>query len=297
MKSLIVEGWRFLPHSYAVVHQWQLLSLSRMRNIHLKIRDMPLYHPRWRTQAGLFDAPAEQALRSLETAAADEQADATLRIVFPFDFSPAGSGRTAVFGTSENQALQRVQVSDEATYQQLLRRSPPQEVTVVTPSRWSAEGFYKYGFRTEQVVVIPHGVDIGTFHGVTDALARAGFRASLPMASDAFVFLSVGGMTGNKGIDILLRAFADVCRHYPEARLLLKGTDSLYNSMGFVRACLGELTSAEQDRLRDRVIIWADRYRIGPWPSSTRPPTSTFLPTALKGSIYRYWKRRRAGCQ
>jgi hypothetical protein len=31
-KSLIVEGWRFLPHSYAIVNQWQLLALLR-RNI------------------------------------------------------------------------------------------------------------------------------------------------------------------------------------------------------------------------------------------------------------------------
>jgi hypothetical protein len=29
-KSLIVEGWRFLPHSYAIVNQWQLLALLRI---------------------------------------------------------------------------------------------------------------------------------------------------------------------------------------------------------------------------------------------------------------------------
>ena len=93
MKSLIVEGWRFVPHSYAVVNQWQLLSLSRLKNVHLKVRDLPLYHPRWRTQAGLFDEAAEEALQSLESAAPGDYADATLRICFPFDFSASACGR------------------------------------------------------------------------------------------------------------------------------------------------------------------------------------------------------------
>ncbi len=254
MKSLIVEGWRFLPHSYAVVNQWQLLSLSRLGSTALKIRDMPLHHPGWRLQTGLFDKTAEEILRSLEPAAEGEHADALLRISFPFDFSASCCGKTAVFGTSENQALQRKQLSDEGTYQQLRRKSPPECITVVTPSRWSAQGFYNCGFKTEQVVIIPHGVDTATFHASVDPLVRARFRAKLPVEPDAFVFLSIGAMTGNKGIDVLLRAFAEVCRQHPEARLVLKGTDSLYNSRGFVRARMGELTGAEQLRVRDRLI-------------------------------------------
>ncbi len=91
MKSLIVEGWRFLPHSYAVVNQWQLLSLSRLKNLSLRIRDMPLYHQRWERQAGLFDEADEEVLRSLELAAAGERADATFRITFPYDFAPSGA--------------------------------------------------------------------------------------------------------------------------------------------------------------------------------------------------------------
>lgn len=259
-KSLIVEGWRFLPHSYAVVHQWQLLSLSRLPNIVLKIRDAPLYHPGWQTAAGLFEETAEQVLRSLEPAAAGEYADATLRVVFPFDFSPSGSGRTAVFGTSENQVLQRIQLADEGTYRQLRRGSPPRDVTVVTPSRWSAEGFYKCGFGSEQVCVVPHGVDPETFHAAADPLDRAHLRAKLPAGPDEFVFLSVGAMTGNKGIDLLLRAFAEVSRRRPEARLVLKGTDSLYNSTGFLRARMAELTSAEQHRVRDRLIYFGASF-------------------------------------
>ena len=255
-----MEGWRFLPHSYAVVHQWQLLSLLKRKDIRLKIRDMPLYHPRWRTQTGLFDESAEQALRFLEFAEPGECADAMLRIVFPFDFSASGCGKTAVFGTSENQAIQRRQLSDEESYQQLRRRRAPADVTVVTPSRWSAQGFYNCGFDTKQVIVIPHGVDPETFHPPADHPRRASLRAKLPVEPDEFVFLSIGAMTGNKGIDVLLRAFAEVSRRHPEARLVLKGTDALYNSKGLVRARMSELTAPEQHRVRERLIYFGGSF-------------------------------------
>ena len=260
VKSLIVEGWRFLPHSYAVVNQWQLLSLARLEDVALKIRDMPLYHRRWRPTTGLFEETSEQTLRSLRVAAAGEDADATLRICFPFDFSPSSSGKTAVFGTSENQVIQRIQLSDEGIYQQLRRGTPPREVTVVTPSRWSAQGFYNCGFQSEQVAVVPHGVDTRTFHAAADPLARETLRATLPVGREGFVFLSVGAMTGNKGIDLLLRAFAEVSRRHPEARLILKGTDSLYNSKGFLGAQMNALPRGDQHRVRERLTYFGASF-------------------------------------
>ena len=96
---------------------------------------------------------------------------------------------------------------------------------VITPSRWSAEGFYKAGFKTEQVLIVPHGVDVGTFHPMPDLRSQA--RNEIPVAEDDFVFLSVGAMTGNKGVDLLLQAFAVVYQKFPCARLVLKGLDPL----------------------------------------------------------------------
>ena len=79
----IVEGWRFIPHSYAIVNQWQLLALSRRANVTVKVRDIPFFRPRWQMQEGLFEQPSEQALRSIETAKPDESADVTLRVFVP----------------------------------------------------------------------------------------------------------------------------------------------------------------------------------------------------------------------
>jgi hypothetical protein len=47
--------------------------------------------------------------------------------------------------------------------------------------------------------------------------------------------VNLGAMTGSKGIDLLLRAFAEVLRRHPAALLVLKGLDPIYESKTFPR--------------------------------------------------------------
>src|SRR5690348_16278410 len=115
-KNLIVEGWRFLPHSYAIVNQWQLLALQRRIDLSLQVADLPFYKRRWQAQSGLFTAEEEADLRPIDPAPPGTQADITLRIALPLDFSPSPSRRTAVFGTSETQVLRTEQFADVAAY-------------------------------------------------------------------------------------------------------------------------------------------------------------------------------------
>jgi glycosyltransferase involved in cell wall biosynthesis len=254
-KRLIVEGWRFLPHSYAIVNQWQLLALLR-RNIVLKVVDVPFYRPSWQAQAGLFEPSAEQALRSIEVAQPAESADVTLRVFSPFTFSPSRSPLTAVFATLEQQLIQKFQVSDLREYEQLRRGPPPANVKAVTPSQWSAEGFYRAGFARDQVLVVPHGVDTGTFHPMPDI--RSDIRSGIPLSDGEFVFLSVGAMSGNKGIDLLLRGFAEVRRKFPYARLVLKGMDHLYDSRALLLKGIRGLSAGDQKLVLERMTYIGD---------------------------------------
>lgn len=239
-----------MPHSYAIVNQWQLLALAR-RDIRLKVVDAPFHRP-WQTQAGLFDPPAERLLRSLETARFGESADVTLRIFAPFSFSPSGSRVTAVFATLEQQLIRRHQVADRAEYERMRRSPPPAHIKVITPSRWSAEGFYKAGFNREQVIIVPHGVDVATFRPLP--AVRNQIRSRLGIGSGEFVFLSIGAMTGNKGIDLLLRSFAKICGGFPHARLVLKGLDPLYGSRDLLSKSLRLLPAYEQQKAVDKII-------------------------------------------
>lgn len=256
-KSLIVEGWRFLPHSYAIVNQWQLLALLR-RDISLKVIDAPFYRASWHAQEGLFDPEAEQALRAIGTARTDEAADATLRIVAPFRFSPSPSRLTAVFATLEQQVIRRRQVADAEEYERLRRAPPPPNVRAITPSRWSAEGFYRAGFAADQVIVVPHGVDIDTFH--PDPHGREAGRKTLKLADGEFAFLSVGAMSGNKGIDLLLRSFAEICRRVPGARLILKGIDPLYGSKDLLLRNMATLSASDRQLVADRITYIGEPF-------------------------------------
>jgi glycosyltransferase involved in cell wall biosynthesis len=250
-RSLIVEGWRFIAHSYAMVNQWQLLALLRRPDIAVKVIDLPFYRKRWQPQDGLFNSPDEQALRSIGIAGPKEGAEVTLRISIPFDFSPSRSERTVVFGTSETQVLREEQFLDPKTFALLLRAGPPSDIRVVTPSRWSAEAYYKAGFTDDRVLIVPHGADIGVFYPMRGIRDKA--RKRLALSADEFVFLSIGSMTGNKGIDLLLQAFSEVCRKFPYARLVLKGLDTLYQSDVFLSKNMQTMSAKDQERVRGRI--------------------------------------------
>ncbi len=257
-RNLVVKGWRFLPHSYAMVNQWQLLALLRRADIRLQHLDAPHYKANWCRTANLFATTAERQLAEIPAPPPDKQSDALLRLYFPYDFSPSTARRTAVFGTSEVQCILKAQCGDEGMYENFRRGLAPPDVTVVTPSRWSAEGFYQAGFKPEQVLVIPHGADVATFRPMPGL--REAARRAVPVAEDEFVFLNVGAMTGSKGIDLLMQAFAQVVRHFPKARLVLKGMDPLYNSRGRLQKILKTVDVADQTRVATRIAYFGESF-------------------------------------
>src|SRR5437867_7479288 len=122
---------------------------------------------------------------------------------------------------------------------------------MVTPSRWSALAYERFWLPRERIHVVPHGIDPTVLR--PDPAARDATRGALGLR-DAFVYLSVGAMTGNKGIDLLLAAFARVAEAEPDARLLLKGADALYESREMVRVVLDNLSARAREAVAGRLI-------------------------------------------
>ena len=73
MKSLCVEGWRFLSHSYALVNQWQLMSLAKRPGLALSVRDVPYIFDHWRQQRGQFHPAQEGMLAAIPILSRDGQ--------------------------------------------------------------------------------------------------------------------------------------------------------------------------------------------------------------------------------
>jgi len=248
--DILVEGWRFVPHSFAIVNQFQLLEMLD-RSVRVFHRDMPYLHQDWTPKTGLFDAAAEEKLRRIPSPQPNQKADVTLRMFMPYNLSPSDSKRTYVFGTTEWRIVQNLMVKSMgiASFAEAHRNS---DTVIITPSNWSRAGFLNAGAVAERVVVVPHGVDTNVFHPLLHE-DREALRRQWNL-DGCFAFLHIGVMTWNKGIRLLLKAFATVTERYPHARLVLKGNDAIRKSREFVVKDLQEmLTQEEIDRVLPRI--------------------------------------------
>src|SRR5262249_24096182 len=119
-------------------------------------------------------------------------------------------------------------------------------------SNWSKQGFVASGLAPDDVVVQPLGFDPQIFAPVGKE-ERARIRAEMRIAPDEFVLYHTSAMTPNKGLNILLPAFAQLVEQRPHARLLLKGSDALYASKHFADQSLQALGRETAEKVLSRV--------------------------------------------
>ncbi len=250
---ITVEGWRFLSHSYALVNQFLLLTWLERADCQLFHRDVPYYSPAWKACSGLFDPEREKKLRSLAAPPPGAEMDAVLRINVPFNILPAGNApltgvwATTEFGLVQNEMLQLMGVKD------LTQVHADSSVLLITCSQWSRAGFIRSGAHPSRVVVVPLGVEPDYFHPLPEAERQA--LRKMVQGEDKFIFLNVGMMTKNKGTAYLLKAFAIIAQKYPQARLLMKGGDTMYPSLQYLQQVGQEvLTPAEMARVESRLL-------------------------------------------
>jgi len=252
--TLVVEGWRFIPHSYALVNQHQLAALAGRPGLELFHRDLAYYNPSWTPRPGTMPAASERVVRAIPEPPADLVPDALLRIAVPYDFRDARAGRTFVFGTAEFGAVMAAAVRNNQPLRQAIAGN---RAHVVTPSNWSRQGFIRSGIPADRVHVVPHGID-PLLHRPPTPDQRSSARRSLRIADDDFVFLNIGAMTQNKGLDHLFRAFASLVASHPRARLLLKGIDALYPSSQFLRQSASRIPPGDMQVVMQRTHCLVD---------------------------------------
>jgi glycosyltransferase involved in cell wall biosynthesis len=223
-KKLLVEGWRGINHSYAMVNQFQLLALKKT-DIELQHHDLPFYKADWNLENNFcgLDSDAINSLATIGEVNPNTLPELTYRISFPFRFYPPKAGKLLVFGTTEQQVLMDHMVFDG--FKPAAYKNTP--LTIVTPSHWSKTGFLRAGFVDEQIAVVPHGVDLSIFKPI-DHEIRIQYRSLLGADKESFVILSVGGMMPNKGIDVLFAAYIELKRKYPHIKIVLKDQSNLY---------------------------------------------------------------------
>jgi glycosyltransferase involved in cell wall biosynthesis len=220
-----VEGWRFINHSYAVVNRNHLRWMLQDPRLEVSHKEMPLYSKSWVNKpADEFPQHFEQALK-LGPSDTPEAIDWVFRIDFPYRLEKPEHGKLLVFATNEYQIIDQTKFSGRST--QAAFEDP--DTYFMTPSLWSARAFYEHGVAPERVWVIPHGVDAEDFR-VSSAEEKAAYRRQVGIPDAEHVFLHVGAGTFNKGLDVLLMAFAAHCKRHEGSRLMVKGMDGLYGN-------------------------------------------------------------------
>ena len=224
MKSLCVEGWRNLNHSYSIVNQWQLLQLVKSK-INLFHKDIKPYRDYWNKKRnfGGFNSDQIKIINKIPIPEDNKRFDAVYRINFPYDFSESNSERLFVFGTSEYGTIKK----DTFIGASLKEACCRENLKIITPSNWSKIGFMRVGFKENNIKVISHGVEPTAFYH-SDYINKSITRNQLGIKSDEFLILNIGALTNNKGIDLLLAAYISLKSKYSNLRLLIKDSSDLY---------------------------------------------------------------------
>jgi len=257
-RSLCVEGWRDLNHSYSLVNQWQLLELLR-RPLRLCHRDTAPCNPAWNPRSNASGLPAEllDRLRQIPAPQAGEHFSAIYRISFPLNLLPGPADQVFVFGTPDYAHCDAGMFLG-CTPAEASRRN---DLAIVTPSRWCQRGFLEAGFPEERIHVLPHGIAPACFFPAEQD-QRARYRQQLGFQDDDFVLLHLGSLFRNKGIDLLIRAFAELKPVHPRLKLVVKDQSGLYGlRVNDVMQALdrsGQLPALREQQWRDLISISAN---------------------------------------
>ncbi len=150
MYRVLIEGWRFIHHSYALVAQSHALCLLRHADVDLRFSDLPFNAEAWKPTPGIYSPAQERALAMLGAPEPSFAPDATLtlRPEAP-DFDAPLSGRKFAFGTPEYRIL-----TEENRRGLHCAAEVADTVSVVTPSRWTALAFERFGMPAERIHVV-----------------------------------------------------------------------------------------------------------------------------------------------
>lgn len=227
MKNLLIEGWRGVNHSFALVNQCQILELLKVDGLRLFHRDLPFAMAHWNAKnldAG-FSAQDRRRIEALAEpdAEAARAIDVVYRITSPFRVDPARDIPTVTFMVTE-MGLSERSFEPGCSQSDFFTRG---DNLIVTPTRWSRDRLVEHGFDAGKLRIIPHGVRSDTFYPLS-AAERAASRAGLGIQPGEVVFLNLGAALWNKGVDALLLAFARLRQRHAHLKLILKDQRGLY---------------------------------------------------------------------
>ena len=261
MKHLLVEGWRGISQSFAMVNQYQLYELANRPGLMLRHRDLPFEKSTWNTTDNNPGFPERMRDQIMAIPPPDrDEFDCVYSIASPFRKSATRAGKVITFMTGEF-GLRPDSFVDGAPDFEFFCGGANE---VVVPSRWSKMKLMEAGFPEAKVAIVPHGVNADFFSPLSSE-ERAAARQQIGVKDESFIFLNLGAMTWNKGLDVLVRAFAEVRKRHPNARLVLKDDHRLYGiaATNVIHKAFESVPELFDDDLRASIILLSDTLTLG----------------------------------
>jgi len=230
--KIVIEGWRNFTHSFAMVNQYQILELLQRPEIQLYHHDIPLSFGRQNsaTQGAGFDFRDNWLINYLSIEPPSD-IDAVYRSHSPYNLLSLDRGQLLIFMVTEfGLDITEFGFNDANSpeFNKIRDNFHASGGKICTPSEWARQRIIHFGFHPDHVKVIPHGAHPKYFYPLTP-VQRSTQRKLLGFQPNEIVFLNVGVSTWNKGIDILLIAFAHARQARNDLRLILKDQRNIYN--------------------------------------------------------------------
>ena len=105
-QNLLIEGWRGINHSYALINQYQIRELLKNSKFKIYFKDVPYFDSEWNKKdnsSGLEDF--EEKISKLTQPSNKLKIDILYRISFPYRMHGGNANKIFVFGTSEYQKI------------------------------------------------------------------------------------------------------------------------------------------------------------------------------------------------
>ena len=222
--NILIEGWRGINHSFSLVNQWQILEL--LKSCEVYFNDVPFVSNKWNSEKNYsgLEKNLSDLINNLPNPKKDQLHDITYRISFPSNFDNKFKSKIVfVFGNCETKILSKNKYINNTPE----KIKSNKNFFIHTPSNWCKEGYLKAGFKNEQVIVVPHGVDKKTFYAISNE-EKIKVRKEYGIEKGAFILTNIGAMTENKGVEILIAAYGILKKRIDNLILILKDQSNLY---------------------------------------------------------------------
>lgn len=120
---------------------------------------------------------------------------------------------------------------------------------VIALTRTEAEQYMKMGVDKDKIEIIPNGIDLSEYENLPK---RGEFRKKYSIGDDEKIILYLGRIHKIKGIDLLVKAFADLIKELDDIRLVIVGPDD-----GFLLMLKRQI---EDLKISDKILFTGPLY-------------------------------------